>query len=73
MTEALPSEQRAAMQDSLLAELAAARQSAGDQPQRAASTSTDSAAPQRSGGLLARVFAYGCIAMILDKRAPPGA
>ena len=48
--------------ESLLAELAAARQSRGDQP---ASRSADPETPRRSGSFLGRVFAFGCVAVIL--------
>ncbi len=47
--------------ESLLAELAAAR---ADQPQRA-SRSGDSETPRRSGSFLGRVFAFGCVAVVL--------
>src|SRR5258707_2577465 len=48
--------------ESLLAELAAARQSRGDQP---ASRSADPETPRRSGSFLGRVFAFGGVAVIL--------
>lgn len=49
--------------ESLLAELAAARQSGASH--RASSRSDDSEMPRRSGSLLGRVFAFGCVAVIL--------
>jgi len=48
--------------ESLLAELAAARQSRGGQPR---SRPADSEKPRRSGSFLGRTFACACVAMIL--------
>jgi hypothetical protein len=48
--------------ESLLAELAAARQSGGGQP---ASRSADPETPQRSGSFLTRAFAFAGVAVIL--------
>lgn len=48
--------------ESLLAELAAARQSGGDRPR---SRSADQEKPRQSGSFLGRTFAFGCVAVIL--------